>query len=87
MIAGTGTNDENVFKKDHLVFLKTDKIALSTWCLVTYTTVPIKEKKSISLSQLPQYKINVHVLTNSVPTQCFSNKQNSMPIHSVLTNI
>lgn len=23
------------------------------------------------MSQLPQYKINVHVLTNSVPTQCF----------------
>lgn len=28
LIAGTGTNDENVFIKDHLLFLKTDKIAL-----------------------------------------------------------
>lgn len=46
-----------------------------------------KRKKKYNLSQLNQYKINVHVLTNSVPTQVFSNKQNSMPIHSVLTNI
>lgn len=30
-----------------------------------------KRKKNINLSQLNQYKINVHVLTNSVSTQCF----------------
>lgn len=28
LIAGADTNDENVFIKDHLVFLKTDKTAL-----------------------------------------------------------
>lgn len=46
-----------------------------------------KREKSINLSQLNQYKIKCTCTYKFSVNSVFSNKQNSMPIHSVLTNI